>query len=154
MKYNKKAFLKKSKGFTLIETTIYIFLTTIILLEGISLFTLMYKYYLEARNISIKYNDLQNFYINLDKITSEGNIDEITVNNNSISFSKSTNKNKLSKTIKSNEGDIFVKYTKGNTTGTINTILIGIDNLSIQKKGNLIYLIIKDKDGKEFIRCL
>lgn len=154
MKYKRRTSLKKSRGFTLIETTIYIFLTTVILMEGINLFTLMYQYYLEGRYISIKYNDLQNFYINLDKIALEGNIDEITSSNNYIAFSKHTSRDILTKTIKSNGGDIFVKYTKGNTTETINTILMGIDNLTIQKKRNLIYLIIKDKDGKEFVRCL
>lgn len=154
MKYRSRVILNKRRAFTLIETTIYIFLTTIILLEGISLFTVIYKSYLEEKNISIKYNDLQNFYINLDKIALEGNIDQITVVNNYISFSKGINSDKISKTIKSNEGDVVVKYTKGNTTQTINTILMGIDNLTIQKKRNLIYLIIKDKDGREFVRCL
>lgn len=154
MKYRSRIILNKRRAFTLIETTIYIFLTTIILLEGISLFTVIYKSYLEEKNISIKYNDLQNFYINLDKIALEGNIDQITVVNNYISFSKGINSDKISKTIKSNEGDVVVKYTKGNTTQTINTILMGIDNLTIQKKRNLIYLIIKDKDGREFVRCL
>lgn len=154
MKYRSGIILNKRRAFTLIETTIYIFLTTIILLEGISLFTVIYKSYLEEKNISIKYNDLQNFYINLDKIALEGNIDQITVGNNYISFSKGINSDKISKTIKSNAGDVVVKYTKGNTTQTINTILMGIDNLTIQKKRNLIYLIIKDKDGKEFVRCL
>lgn len=154
MKYRSRIILNKRRAFTLIETTIYIFLTTIILLEGISLFTVIYKSYLEEKNISIKYNDLQNFYINLDKIALEGNIDQITVGNNYISFSKGINSDKISKTIKSNAGDVVVKYTKGNTTQTINTILMGIDNLTIQKKRNLIYLIIKDKDGKEFVRCL
>lgn len=154
MKYKKKIISNKDRGFTLIETIIYVFLTTMILVEGISLFSLMYKSYLETRNISIKYNNLQNFYINLDKIASEGNIDEVIVNNNSILFSKVTNKDRLNKTIKFNEGSIFIKYTKGDTTQTINTMLIDIDNLKVQEKGNLIYLIIQDKDGKEFIRCL
>lgn len=154
MKYKNHIILKQNGGFTLIEITIYIFLTTIILVEGISLFTLMYKSYLEGRNVSIKYNNLQNFYINLNEIATAGDIDQITVDDSNILFSKVVNGQILNKKIKSNEGNIVVKYTKGETTQTINTMLMDIDNMRVQRRGKLIYLIIKDGEGKEFIRCL
>ena len=154
MKYRKHTILKQNGGFTLIETTIYIFLTTIILVEGISLFTLMYKSYLEVRNVSIRYNNLQNFYINLNEIATKGDIDQIIVDDDNILFSKVINGQILNKKIKSNEGNIVVKYTKGETTQTINTMLMDIDNMRVQRKGKLIYIIIKDSEGKEFIRCL
>ena len=43
---------------------------------------------------------------------------------------------------------------RSNLTETINTILKDIDRFEVKKKGNLIYLIIYDKEGKEFIRCI
>lgn len=154
MKYKICSNSNKKRGFTILESVVYIFLITLILAEGISLFVSMYKSYIETRNMSIKYNNMQNFYVNLDKISSEGNIQEIIVGNNYILFSKDANSNELNKTIKSNDGSIVVKYTKGTTTETINTILTDIGELKVKKKGNLIYLIISDKDGKEFIRCI
>lgn len=154
MKYKKYIIFKKEVGFTVIEALVYIFLTTIILVEGINLFILMYKSYIDAANFTIKYNNYQNFYVNLDDIISEGGLEQIVVDNNYILFSKDIKSNNLDKLIKSNQGKIVVKYMKSNVTETINTMLEDIDRLEIKKKGNLIYLIIYDKDGKEFIRCI
>jgi len=146
--------LKKKRGFTIIESLIYIFLTTIILVEGINLFVLMYKSYIETLNLTIKYNNCQNFYINLDDIICEGGFDQIIVDDKYILFSKDIKSNDLEKIIKSYEGKIVVKYMRANVTQTINTMLEDIDELEIKKKGKLIYLIIYDKDGKAFIRCI
>ena len=154
MRYKQDIALKKKRGFTIIESLVYIFLTTIILVEGINLFVLMYKSYIETVNLTIKYNNCQNFYINLDDIICEGQFDQIIVDDKYILFSKDTKSNDLEKIIKSYEGRIVVKYTRANVTQTINTMLEDIDELEIKKKGKLIYLIIYDKDGKAFIRCI
>lgn len=154
MKCRKYLNLKKSFGFTIIESLVYIFLTTIILVEGINLYISMYKSYIEARELTIKYNDLQSFYINLDNIISEGNLEQIIIDDKSIIFSKDDKSNNLNKIIKSNEGKIVVKYMRSNVTETINTMLKDIDRFEVKKKGKLIYLIIYDKEGKEFIRCI
>ena len=154
MRYKKYITSKKKRGFTIIESLVYIFLTTIILVEGINLFVLMYKSYIETVNLTIKYNNCQNFYINLDNIICEGGLEKIVVDDKYILFSKDIKSNNLEKIIKSYEGRIVVKYMKSNVTQTINTMLEDIDELEIKKKGKLIYLIIHDKDGKEFIRCI
>ena len=114
----------------------------------------MYKSYIETANLTIKYNNYQNFYINLDNIISEGGLEKIVVDDNYILFSKDIKSNNLDKIIKSYEGKIVVKYMRSNVTQTINTMLEDIDDLEVKKKGKLIYLIIHDKDGKEFIRCI
>lgn len=145
---------KKKYGFTIIESLVYIFLTTIILVEGISLYVTMYKSYLETKEVSIKYNNYQNFYINLDNIISEGNVEDITVNNDNIILSKNDKSENLNKIIKANEGKIVVKYLRNGATETINTMLAGVDKFEVKTKGKLIYLIIYDKEGKEFIRCI
>ena len=154
MKYRKYFISNKKRGFTIIESLVYIFLTTMILVEGINLFVLMYKSYIEATKLTIKYNDYQNFYINLDNIICEGGLESILVDDNYILFSKNSEFKNLEKKIKSNEGKIVVKYTRYGATESINTMLKDIDNLEVKKKGKIIYLIIHDKDGKEFIRCI
>lgn len=154
MKYKIGYVFKKKRGFTIIESLAYIFLTTMILASGISLFTSMYRAYLESIQLSINYNNYQNFFIDLDNIISEGGIKEITVNNNQIKFLKNDEFNSMDKIIKSYEGKVFIKYTRNDVTQTINTMLEDIDNLEIKGKGKLIYFILHDKDGREFIKCI
>ena len=154
MKFKKYITSKKKRGFTIIESLVYIFLTTMILVEGINLFVLMYKSYIDAAKQTIKYNNYQNFYINLDNIICEGGLEEISVDDKYILFSKNSKSNNLNKMIKSNEGNIIVKYIRNDDTETINTMLKDIDNLEVKKKGKLIYLIIHDENGREFIRCI
>lgn len=154
MKYKIGDIFKKKRGFTIIESLTYIFLTTMILASGISLFTSMYRSYLESIQLSIKYNNYQNFFIDLDNIISEGGIKQITVNNNQIKFLKNDEFNSMDKIIKSYDGKVFIKYTRNNVTQTINTMLEDIDNLEIKGKGKLIYFILHDKDGREFIKCI
>lgn len=154
MRFKKYITSKKKKGFTIIESLVYIFLTTMILVEGINLFVLMYKSYIELTKLTIKYNNYQNFYINLDNIICEGGLEEISVDNKYILFSKNSKSNNLDKMIKSNEGNIIVKYIRNNATETSNTMLKEVDNLEVKKKRKLIYLIIHDKNGREFIRCI
>jgi hypothetical protein len=144
----------KRGGFTIIESLTYIFLTTMILIEGINLFVPMYKLYLETTNLSVKYNDFQNFFINLDNIIAEGNLEKIVVGDNSIIFSKNSKADNLDKKIKSYGGKILVKCTRYDETEAINTILNDVDRLEVRKKGKLVYFIIYDKDGKEFIKCI
>lgn len=60
----------------------------------------------------------------------------------------------MDKIIKSYEGKVFIKYTRNDVTQTINTMLEDIDNLEIKGKGKLIYFILHDKDGREFIKCI
>lgn len=154
MKYRNSSKLKKKYGFTIIESLVYIFLTTIILVDGISLYVSMYKSYLETKSVTIKYNNYQNFYINLDNIISEGNVEKIIVNNDNIIFSKDDKSENLNKIIKASEGKMVIKYLRNGATETINTMLSGVDRFEVKTKGKLIYFILYDTEGKEFIRCI
>ena len=154
MKYKKNYISKKKRGFTIIESLVYIFLTTIILVEGLNLYVLMYKHYIDVTKLVIRYNNYQNFYINLDNIISEGNLEEIITDDNYILLSKNIEDPNLSKTIKSYEGEISVKCIDKLGKSTINTMIKDIYILEVKKKGNLNYLIIHDIEGKEFIRCI
>lgn len=145
---------KKKRGFTIIESLVYIFLTTMILVEGINLFVLMYKSYMDTLYLSIKYNNYQNFYINLDYIISEGGLDTVTVNDNTILLTKTINDPVIYKKIRSYNGKIVVKCLNKRGDNPIDTMLQDIDTLDIYRKGKVIYFIIHDKDGKEFIRCI
>ena len=154
MKYKKNYISKKKRGFTIIESLVYIFLTTIILVEGLNLYVLMYKSYIDVTKLVIRYNNYQNFYINLDNVISEGNLEEIIIDDNYILLSKNIEDPNLSKTIKSYEGEISVKCIDKLGKSTINTMIKDIDTLEVKKKGKLNYLIIHDIEGKEFIRCI
>ncbi|WP_160688827.1 hypothetical protein [Clostridium sp. C2-6-12] len=154
MKHKNSSDSKKKYGFTIIESLVYIFLTTIILVEGISLYISMYKSYLETKAVTVRYNNYQNFFINLDSIISEGNTEKIIVNDNNIILSKEDKSQKLDKIIKGNEGKVAIKYLKNGVTETINIMLIGIEKLEVKTKGKLAYLIIYDKEGKKFIKCI
>ena len=154
MKYKKNYISKKKRGFTIIESLVYIFLTTIILVEGLNLYVLMYKSYIDVTKLVIRYNNYQNFYINLDNVISEGNLEEIIIDDNYILLSKNIEDPNLSKTIKSYEGEIVVKCIDKLGKSTINTMIKDIDIIEVKKKGKLNYLIIHDIEGKEFIRCI
>lgn len=154
MKYKKRNKIEKNRGFTIIESLVYIFLTTIILVEGISLYISVYKSYLETQSLTIKYNNYQDFYINLDNIIAEGNIEKIVANSDNIIFSKDNKAENINKIIKAFDGKIVVKYTKYGSNETINYMLKDIDRLEVKTKKNLIYLIIYDEEGKEFIKCI
>jgi hypothetical protein len=154
MKYKKYYISKKKRGFTIIESLVYIFLTTIILVEGLNLYVLMYKHYIDVTKLAIRYNNYQNFYISLDNVISEGNLEEIIIDDNYILLSKNIEDPNLSKTIKSYEGEIVVKCIDKLGKSTINTMIKDIDIIEVKKKGKLNYLIIHDIEGKEFIRCI
>lgn len=154
MKHKYYSSIKKKSGFTIIESLVYIFLTTIILSEGINLYVSMYKSYIDKENISIKYNNCQTFFISLDNIIAEGGFKEIIVDDNYILFSANNAENYVDKKVKSYDGKIAVKYTMGDVTETIKFILKDIDDLEVKKKGKLIYLIVRDEEGKEFVKCI
>lgn len=145
---------KKKYAFTIIESIVYIFLTTIIFLELLTLVVSFYASYIEIRNISINQNNIRNFYINLDCILHEENNFEIRKENNSIVIYKDVEDENLVKSIKFYNNTVVVKYTKGNATLAINNMLHNIDDFKVVEKDKLIYVIITDMYGKEYIRCL
>ncbi|BCZ46896.1 hypothetical protein psyc5s11_29630 [Clostridium gelidum] len=151
MRFKKYITSKKKRGFTIIESLVYIFLTTMILADGINLFVLMYKSYIEATKLTIKYNNYQNFYINLDNIIPDIGLENIVVDDRYILFLMDNKSGKSDIVIKSYNGDIVAKYTE---SGPIPTMIQNINYLEVKKKGKLIYLIIHDKEGKEFIKCI
>jgi hypothetical protein len=154
MKYKRYYISRKKRGFTIIESLVYIFLTTMILLEGLNLYVLMYRYYIETIEITINYNNYQNFYITLDNIISEVGLSNVKVEDNHVIFSMINENITSTKIINSYNGQIVITYINQDAKKTINTLIKDIDNLEVKKKGNLIYFIIHDKDGKEFIRCI
>lgn len=154
MKYRRYYTSKKKRGFTIIESLVYIFLTTMILVEGLNLYVLMYKHYIETRNLTIEYNNFQNFYITLDSIILEGGLKDIIVDDKSILLIKTFESQMPNKVIKSYNEKIIVDYIEAGVNQPPNTMLRDIDNLEVKRKGKLIYFTIHDKDGKEFIRCI
>ena len=145
---------KKKKGFCVIESLMYIFIVYILVIVQIHMFLDLYKYYIDIQSVNLKYNNMQNFYVNLSQICSGENIEEIqTVGDDSLYFYSSDDAQK-DKKIKSYEGKVKIKYEDDKGESNINIMLMDIDSMKVKKKENLIYIIIKDKEGKEFIRCM
>lgn len=152
MKYKHHYNCRKKGGFTIIESLVYIFLTTIILAQGINLYVSLYKAYIDKVTISSKYNNYQNFFVNIDSIIDKGEYEKVIAQDNSILFFQKDNNGELDKRINSYGGNVVVKYM--NDSNNINVMIEDIDCLEVKNKGKLIYIILHDKDGKEFIKCI
>ena len=145
---------KQRKGFTIIESIIYIFLSVIILAEGINIFIPMYKNYEEIKENSIRCNEYTNFYINLNNLISEGSVDEIVTGEDYITLCKSSYEKNLKKTIRVYDKKIVVVYSKGDEILTYNNMLFNVKGMEVNKKKKLIYVKIYDENGDEFICCI
>lgn len=148
---------KYKKGFSIIESLLYIFMTIIILSEGLNLTIIMYKGYLDNAEVVKEYNDIQNFYVSLQNIIGERNINSVTCSDKEIKFSKYIDNEVKNKSI------VYKPYNKSIVVRTYdewgrflneNKMLGNVSNMSVKKKDNLIYLIICDNYGKEFISCI
>lgn len=146
--------VRNKKGFTIIESIVYIFLTTLVLLEGIRCITNFYKGYIENKNISIAYNEMQTFYLNLDSILKEDEKENIEVHDNYLLIYRNVESELKSKMIIREKNSLVVKYFDGENPKGKNTLLLNVSDFKVIEKENLIYTIIVNKDGKEFIRCL
>lgn len=145
---------KKKSAFTIIESIVYVFLTTIVFLQLVTLLVSFYASYIQIRNISINQNNIRNFYINLDCILNEENNLDIRKEDNSIVVYKDIEYENLVKHIKFYNNTVVVKYTKGRNTLTINNMLYNISDFKVVEKDKLIYIIITDMYGKDYIRCI
>lgn len=141
----------KKGGFTILESMIYIFLSVIIISEGLNLFIPMYKTYLEVKSKSIRSNEYENFYINLNNIISEGGISDIVTGSDYITLCKSEFEDGLKKTIRVHDNKIVVVYSKDGEILTYNNMLFNIEKIEINKKENLIYMKIYDENGDNYI---
>lgn len=144
----------KKNGFCIIESLTYICIVSMLITVQIHVFLNLYKYYIDLEKTNLKYNNIQNFYLNLSKICSEEDTEIIeTASDNSLYFYKSKDKKKY-KRIKSYDNKLKIQYNLDSNKINVNTMLVDVENMTVKEKGNLIYMIIKDRNGKEFIRCM
>lgn len=150
--------MKKYKnGFSIIESLIYIFMTIIILSGGLSLTVIMYKSYLKNAEVVKECNDIQNFYIYFENIISERNIDKVKCSDKEIKFSKFIDNKVKNKSIVYKPDDKAIVVRTYNEYGGFlneNKMLGNVSDMVVKRKDNLIYLIIYDRDGREFISCI
>ena len=146
--------MKYKKAFTILESIIYIFLSTIILMEGINMCISIYKVYVDIRNSSIRANEYKNFYINLNNIISEGGLENIVVGDDYILLCKGESSENIRKKICLYEKKIVISYSDERGTLTYNNMLYDIKEMKVIKKENLIYVKIYDENGEEFICCI
>lgn len=145
---------KKKGAFTILESMIYIFLSTLILAEGISIFISAYGTYLEIKQDSIRANEYKNFCINLNNIISEGSLEQIVAGDDYIELCKGDFEDNIKKTICVYGKKIVVVYSKHGETLSYNNMLYNIEKMHVVKKGKLIYINIFDENGENFICCI
>ena len=148
---------KRKNAFSIIESLVYIFMTMIILSEGLSLTVLMYKSYIENAKMVKEYNDIQNFYLGFQNIVSERNINKVRYFEKQIIFSKYIDgkiKNKSIQYKPSNRSVVVKTYDEYGRFLNEDKMLGNISNMYVKEKDQLLYLIICDEEGKEFISCV
>lgn len=142
---------KNKKGYTIIESMVYIFFTTIIFLVSANLIFDNYKLYIQYEEVSKIYNKMQSFYINLDSIINKDVIRKVEFDKKTLTVYRNNDIVSIGKNIKSNTNSLGAKY---NGRKSPNILLKNIESFEVIHKGNLIYIKIKDKNGSEFIRCI
>lgn len=148
MKYSKR------RGYMLLESIIYIFMTSIVFLTFLTFYVDFYKGYIEIRNGSIFANNLSNFYINLDTMIKDENVENVYTSDNRLYIIKNTDKGELISVINEYNNRIVVKYLRDNKVLTTASMLSDIEEMKIVEKDNLIYICIKENSYKEYIRCI
>ena len=143
------------KGFTLVEVSIAMFIGSIIVLIGISLFSHSIKSYKEAvskdreevyskealRFIEGEINDVKNKFIRV-----EGNqliLRKLTGDKYTIKASK----------VSESKSKIVIIYDKVIGRDTTDIILEGIADFKVKSDKNLIYINIYTHNGEEYERC-
>ncbi|NFT43719.1 hypothetical protein FDF07_13910 [Clostridium botulinum] len=148
---NRRVISKKSNGFTIIESIVYIFFTAIIFLISTNLIFDSYKLYIQNQEISRAYNKIQNFYINLDSILQKDIIRDIKFGETYLILYRDKDNVLISKNIISDKESLGAKY-----PGRIypNILLKEVKDFKVIQKDKLIYLKIIDNSGRAFIRCI
>ena len=152
---------RKRRGFITIEILAYISITYILFFVELHMLLNIYKSFEEINKVSAHYNNIQNFYINLNNLWVDDNIEQIYIDNNMLICKRKANDYVDSKNrMYCSNGSIHIKYSDyikasmEEDVKTTNTMLSNVESMEIIKKKNLIYIKIKDNEGREFIRCI
>ncbi|NFH89189.1 hypothetical protein FDA33_02995 [Clostridium botulinum] len=149
--FDKSVVYKKTNGFTIIESIVYIFFTTIIFFISTNLIIDSYKLYIQNQEISRVCNKMQNFYINLDSILKKDIIRDIDFGETYLMIYRDKDNVLISKNIKSDKEALGAKYPDRISP---NILLKEVKDFKVIQKEKLIYLKIIDKSGKVFVRCI
>lgn len=161
---------RKSRGFTLIEVMLAMFLSIIILTMGINLFIKYYKNYTTMKSSNIITDNIDDALISLDIILKgnmikavevredrESKLGEICISYAIDHFDDSKIKKKTIKFQESTGKIIVETKTIENLQVTSiheNTILKNVKKFFITKKGEVFYFRIIHKSGEERIGCI
>ena len=148
---SRRVISRKSNGFTIIESIVYIFFTAIIFLISTNLIFDSYKLYIQNQEISRAYNKMQNFYINLDSILQKDIIRDIEFGETYLILYRDKDNVLISKNIISDKESLGAKY-PGRMSPNI--LLKEVKDFKVIQKDKLIYLKIIDNNGRAFIRCI
>ncbi|KAJ51495.1 prepilin-type N-terminal cleavage/methylation domain-containing protein [Clostridium tetanomorphum] len=138
------------KGFTLIEVLMSISIISIVSLILFKNLVVYLTLYNKESNIA-----MEEFYVNEALIFIEQQINEA----NSVQVLGDANNNELkinyedkSNYIKIKNGKLVIAYFKSDS-GYINNIMLELEDFLVEKSGNLVFVKIITKHGKEYERC-
>lgn len=137
------------KGFTLIETTTALFISSIFMVFTILILFNFVNFY--SKQIEIQ---------NQDSYVSEGmliienlmNGGDVEIKNGAIAINKNSDEYNLIQFDKYSE-KLIVDYYRYNIKVTSNNVMFKIKNFNIVRNNNLVYIFITCKDGRRYMRC-
>lgn len=148
---------KKKKGFTLIECTVYMFLSVTIMIIAFKLLVTSTSVFLETVKKSLELNSINECFLDIDRFIRDIKVQKITSDENKIVIYKGDGKNIYEmQEISKLENNLVVKYfdiRNLNKYTTRNTIVSNISDFKVKNKGRLIYIAIK-KGGNEYKKCI
>lgn len=152
--------MKYKRGFSLIETLVYLMILTITMTISTSVFTNTLYVYKKTINKNLEINSINEGFLSISKISREEKIVLIRVYENNIIFYKDIGYNqKLLKVLKKDKNNLIVEHYIMNENNIVtsynskNDIIAGINDFKAKKKGNTVYILVI-KNGEKYIRCI
>ncbi|WP_244835343.1 hypothetical protein [Clostridium sp. BJN0001] len=148
--------MNRKNGFTVIETTVYVFITSLLMFIGISVFVFLYKNYLKVVNKVMLCNYIEQYFLSIDNMITEGSVKSLDKDSSAFFINRDTDLTEANgKRINKMHDKLIVTSCAGSRyLKTYNTLIEGIDNFEVILKGKVYYLIISMKDGRKIIRSV
>lgn len=152
--------MKYKKGFSLIETLVYLVILTITMIISTSIFTNTLYVYKKAINKNLDINSINEGFLSISKISREKDTELIRVYENNIIFYKNIGCNqKTLKVLKKSNNNLIIEHYIMNENNIVisysskNDIIAEVDDFKVIKKSNTIYILVV-KNQERYIRCI
>lgn len=148
--------MNHKRGFTVIESVIYVFIMSILMFIMISVFTFAYKNYIEILNKGLSLNYIEQYFLSLDNLITEGSIEAFDKDTQAFYIYRNNDLVEAdAKRINKIKDKLIVTSFCGNTyQSTYNTLIEDVADFEVVLKGNIYYIVLNMKDGRKIIRSV